>query len=208
MSIALNKPYCTLSQVQYFTGEDDGDYDDVLREAINFASRWIDQWCKRDFWFHDHSSDWLEITQEDEAIGRKLFLPFPVKTLTDVNLIWGDETGTNAIIDADDITYRFHNDAISGQGYIAFNVKTPDLSWPDNEIKLKGTFGYTVTDTETPPTDIPEGVTRAAVEVAGVWSGQKRKEVVALDGAKLSLLDERVPREVKELLKPFRRLVL
>jgi len=213
-------------------------YDEWFKDCINDASRMVEEMCKRDFWYHDHSSTLL-LAKTLWIVGDIIFLPWPVKTLTEIQM-------DDVAIAADDWTYEnndvirggakiFHTGGISWAGYNVieegdtisnkyrsiegmaeqklFGVhKGPTTIDPTlRTIKLKGTFGYTLanpTDTDTMPTDLPGGVMRACTLIAAAMTGMNRKEVQGLEGGIESFTEYRIPKEAKDLLKGYTRLVL
>jgi hypothetical protein len=198
VTIQLNKPYCTLLQLQKELKNTDADDEDAIKDwhhdCINRASRLIDEYCQRDFWFHDHSSTVLEVPAR-QVHGRRIDLDSPIITLTEI-VIDGD------VIHVDD--YRFN----VGDMAITYLAHVPFIDYEANTwLTLKGTFGYTIASSTQPPTDakFPEGVRRACIIMAAAMTGDLRKEVQALDGTKVSLLDTSIPKEAKSFLQRHRR---
>lgn len=191
----LNKPYCTLAQLQEELGNDEADETSWFQECINRASRIIDAWCHRDFWYHDYSAADLTVKRE-WIIGDTIYLPWKVITLSSLTI-----DGTLEVAGED---YRY---AVGSK-----KIVWAGEEWPQNKIEdwivLRGTFGYAITDTETPPTDVPENIVLACIRIAAPLTGEKRKEFIDLAGVKQSLLDQMIPKEVKTLLSRHRRLVL
>tara|TARA_R110002110_G_scaffold59360_1_gene168062 strand:+ start:90 stop:710 length:621 start_codon:yes stop_codon:yes gene_type:complete len=205
--MALIDNYCSLASVHRETGNSDADLEDWFEECINKASRWIDDYCLRDFLSHDYSSSPFTVPERD-AVGDTLFLDWPIVTLTKVTAGSDDgevDTGLyNFNVKDRSVRLRDGNHWIGkatpanqelGNYSLAWQVTNTAFNVP---IKLTGTFGYT-----TPPPAINTACTR----IASAWSHEKRRESVAPDGNRVSILNEQVPSEVEELLKRFRRLV-
>ena len=193
----LNKPYCTLAQLQEYLGNDQSSEDEWFQECINRASRIMELWCHTDFWYHDYSVTPLTI-QRRWVVKDKIYLPWPIITLTRV---LSEET---ELTNGSDYRYEVGRKRIVYAGAI----------WPQDKIEdwitVYGTFGYTITSTTQPPTDVsfPATLTQACVEIAGALSGENRKEVVDLSGIKQSLLDRKIPMSAQRYLNRHRTLFL
>lgn len=192
MAESLKYPYCTLLSVQEETRNSVSSNEDKMIKAINLASRQIDSFCRRDFLFHDHASDLYQV-KTNQVIGNKIYLPWPVLTLTEVVVGGG-------ALDPD--SYFFENGEATAM--IMFDRDLPSIR-PSRRIQFRGTFGYpfSVENPETNPPEIPEAVSRAATLIASAWSGENRKDQVGLDGSKVSILDNTIPAEAKTLLQKF-----
>ena len=193
----LSDPYCTLLQLQKeIKNTDADDESDVLawhEDCINRASRMVDELTQRDFIYHDYSSDPLVVPPE-WVCGRRIYLPWPVITLTQI--VVDDEVEDN-----DD--WKAFPGKVEIIGYTDW-PKPDDYLDVEDLIQLTGTFGYVQGDGSTaPPTDpaFPESVRRATVLIAASLTGDNRKEVAGLDGSKVSLMDTRIPEEAYKLLR-------
>ena len=195
MPITLYRPYCTLTDVQTVTGANDEGLDDTLNEAINHASRLVDEMTGRDFWFHEFAGDDTFVVSRNAVIGGIALLPFEVITLTAVGV---DGSG----LDVDALHYR------AGEMFI--ESSSPFGGFPfTSKLEVQGTFGYPlkiVEDvpvlTEPPPT-IPMSIRRATALIAGALSGEWKKERVSPDGFRESILENRIPSEARALLKQY-----
>jgi hypothetical protein len=194
MSVALLNPYCTLAELCHElkkpVADATGDMLDQLHEAINNASRWVDDYTGRDYYLHDHSSTVLTIDEFDDIIfGNRLFLPYaPVITLSEVKL------GTEVLVL--DVDYANKSDELVCL-YGEWGVVSPDT-----KVTLKGTFGYAQTggDHSLVPTGLPGRIVLATRLVAASLSGHNRKEVVALDGTRTDMVDREISKTVYKLL--------
>lgn len=196
--MALSTPYCTLQDLKDELRNDDSEIKpEVLtrhEEAINQASRLVEDWCLRDFTYHDHSSTPYTVL-EREVIGDMIYLAWPIKTLTLVT-VDGDT------ISVDD--YR-----VSGGKGIKYAFEWPDFPFDnDSFIQLTGTFGYTHTTLTTIPEDplFPIGVRRATTIIAATLTGDYRKEIPNREGGGItSLLVNDIPTQAKKMLNRYRR---
>lgn len=203
--MALEDPYCSVEDVQRETGNSDEDLMFQFEDAINLASRWIEDHCQTDFLPHDHSSSAYTVSLRD-TIKDTLFLPWKIITLTEV-------AAAGVVIPAAEYYYDAGSRGIrirSGSNWI---TKPKDTNRGDNSfamqwqiastgysepITVKGTFGYT-----TPPA----AVRLACTKIASALTHEKRRERVDMNGGRTSILDERIPDDSLMLLKRFRRLV-
>ena len=208
MSVALSYPYCSLSDVQDEIRNHSADIEDKLRTAINLASRRVDEHCNRDFKFHDHATTALPVPTRC-IIGDKIFLPWPILTLTVV-------TENEVALDANDYYFEAGEKWIERVSNLAVRlgqspdtvVVTPLWMKPGGgtSLTIKGTFGYALETTDgstKPPPLLPASLRRACALIASAWSGEYRKESVSPDGQKNSVLDATIPREALMLLRPY-----
>lgn len=196
-TVTLERPYCTLAELQAETRNKDSDKEDWFKQCINSASRMCERLTKRDFWYHDHTSTALKVKPSWIVVDR-IALPWPIISLTEVkenDVVLDTELGEDYFYeDGSKVLFR-----ASGLWY-KLKYKTT--------VELKGTFGYALTtDTEPPPT-MPPDVRRACVLIAASWTMQNRREIVGYDGSKMTILESRVPDEARELLKRGSQFVL
>lgn len=197
--MALSKPYCTVADVRSYTGDPDITTS-TCEDAINSASRFVEQHCRRSFWYQDYSStpflvDYRDITPE------LIYLPWPVITLTEVKQ---EDTvlQTDSYQGLSDGRIRLRKNtesiwqSISRNKY-AFNYQL--------DITIKGTFGYTVSSNTAPPTDenFPASVKRATVLIASAFTNENTEANPFGQGTPVPLKD--IPDEAYNLLKVFRR---
>jgi hypothetical protein len=194
MDSVLIRPYCDLEDVQSVTGANDPEIDNTFIESINSASRMVDEVCGRDFWFHDHSTVNYMLNRRS-VIGPIALLPFEIITLTDVG-IDGAAIGIDNLFF--DVGGRSIESATDFGGY-PFAAK----------MELVGTFGFALQQVDglpvltAPPATLPSSVRRATALIAASLSGEWRKERVAPDGSRESLLEVRIPSEARALLRQW-----
>ena len=195
MPVTLLNPYCTEDEVRRELKNTDAAIADDIKAAINAASRWIDDYLKRDFFKHDHISSPLILDEYDGVeFGREIFLPYkPVLTLTAVTL-----AGVALVNGTDYAVKEYKLVNLNGDW---------KLSRPDRLLSLTGTFGYAQAATTDVPTGLPAKVNLAAILVAAALSGHNRKESIALDGSKVEVNDRAIPKLVFEMLGKRRPLL-
>lgn len=199
--MALENPYCSVVDVQRETGNSDAELVSQFEDAINVASRWIEDHCKCDFLPKDYSTNAYTVATQD-AIGDTIFLPWPIITLTEVS-------AAETVIPTDHYDFTVGSRSIrlkSGGNWLtkpragaSFGVQYQIASTGYSEpIKVKGTFGYEIP---------PAAIKLACTKIASAFTHEKRRERVDLNGGRTSILDERIPDDAIILLKRWRRLV-
>ncbi len=103
MSTLVN-PYCTETQLRAYLRNQDASIADVVKEAINQASRWIDEYKGRDYFEHDYTATGLVIDDWDELTTREiLFLGYnpliQLVSLTVGGTVWNPETQPGVLTD-------------------------------------------------------------------------------------------------------------
>lgn len=199
--MSLERPYCTLANVQTETKNSESEFDALYVECINRASRWVDEYCSRDFWYHDHSEeDYL--VPRGRVIGDIAFLPFKIITLTGVWVIpnhYDAKTADHKLNEKDfmfEVGKRSITSIFGDFGDFPFQGK----------LLLEGTFGFLLSETDpetTPPPTVPERIRRATTLIAAALSAENHKEIVSFDGNTQDMLDTGIPQEVIPMLKPF-----
>ena len=200
----ITDAYCSLEALQKETGNSDEDLESWFEECIISASRWIDDYCYTDFLAHDYSVNGYTLASA-EAVGGELFVPWPIQTLEEVksgDLVvheslyeWVVGKRSIRLLDGSNWIAKNqprHNSLGYGMGY---EIARVGYAMP---LVVKGEFGYS---------EPPRAVQTACCRIAAAWSHEKRREKVAMDGTRTSLLDERIPEEATMLLKRFRRLI-
>jgi hypothetical protein len=195
--VSLKNPYCTVAQVQAEIRNDQVTLVNQIEDAINQASRWIDDYVGRDFFQHDFSVTPLRVSTWDQAVfDETLFLPYrPVIELTAVQ-----EGDTLLAVDVDYI-------AKEGR-LIRLGARWVVGDPPDNDIELTGKFGYAQTAVTAVPADLPDQINRAAILVAAAFTGHNRKQIVGLDGSKEEVIDKAIPRTVFDILGRRRSVIV
>jgi hypothetical protein len=192
MSVTLDRPYCTLEEVQKECRNKDSVQNDWFSTCINNASRAVDDFLRRDYLLHDHRSTPLKVKRDWLAEPNRLVLPWPILTLTAI-------TQSGAGLSAADYDFT------AGENSITYIKQWPEFLFPSPALYLTGTFGYAqeATDGATkPPVGIPAPVRHATVLIASAWSVQNRTEKLSLEGQTQSLLDTKIPDEARKLLEP------
>lgn len=210
MAVVLDKPYCTEVEVRAELRNEDTEVQDQVLTAINTASRMIDDWCRTDFWRHDHSSTKLDVPPS-WLVGNQVFLPWPIVSITAVEEVSWSDQGVATVTDVESYKYSMEG-VVSGArieryGVLNFTYK-PYRDPARVTLRLTGIFGtaLAVSDPTTqPPTNLPSTVKRAAVLCAAAISGLFLKvSSNPIDSSRTEVFDSRVPAEVPRLLKRWR----
>lgn len=143
MAYARKNPYITLDELREelkMKPEDilagSSTEDDLLR-AIDNASRWVDDYTRRDYFFHDCTTAPMVFDQFDDGVFKTILYPrfFPVITLTKIQL-----NGLEV-----EAAKYFVKNVVDPQTIVSLNG-----SWFPNShsqasrqtVELFGTFGY------------------------------------------------------------------
>ena len=222
MPVTLDRPYCTLAEVQAELRNAETDQEDAIKTAINQASRLVDDRCNTDFLQHDHSSTPLDV-QPWMVQGDRIFLPWPIIEITEIK-----ETVSGTVYDASNYKVMFGTldnlagGKVTGNGEIimlASAVSTLAASqgaqadekplWPVPGtgvfIAIKGKFGYApqgggTPDWTAPPPTIPAAIRRATVMIAAALSGLNMRRTIDNQGSRSEFFSTNIPKEVEPLL--------
>lgn len=210
MAETLKNPYCSLLDVQNELRNTSSSLDDEITRAINAASRYIDEYKGRDYFYHDHRQGPIKINRHDELIyGDKLFLPYrPIIELIEVKVagtVW--EEDTNFVRKDMGVLIALGGSTI--QSLQGLGTIWPAGDPPDGLIEIKGRFGYAQEAGEDAvPTLIPEEIRQAAILIAAAFSGHNQKDVIGLDGSKEQVVDKVIPKTALNILGTRNRLIL
>ncbi len=199
----LLRPYCTEAEARAECGN--SDTADIItqafRDAINRASRHIEDVTKRDFVLHDHTTDPLIINPKHMIFYGSAHEAFvenaPIVTLVKVN-----EDGVDLVEDVDFIVdYKLGiltRTRASGFPYCGACPR-----W-GHVVKFYGKAGFdNSANTAAPAPELAGGIRTACVKIAAAWSGQNRREQVGFDGKRFAIADKRIPDDAAKLLAFF-----
>lgn len=203
--MTLERPYCTLLDVQTETKNSGSEYDETYTQAINLASRYIETHCRRDFWYHDYTQTPYRVPRS-RVIGSDVILPFPIIDITEVRYLEDATVASSSDFALSEIEYYFEE----GKSTISLS-STLRINYPfDGKVEVYGEFGLNLqVDDEdnpiltAPPVNLPASIRRATTILAAAWSNERRIEQVALDGSRTQLLDNTISKEVYHLLERF-----
>lgn len=200
--MALSKPYCNVADVRSYTGDFDIS-SSTAEESINQASRFVDQYCRRDFWYHDHSSSSFLVDYRD-ITDHMIYLPFPIINLTEVKQ-------EDTILESDAYTgYSDGRIRLRRNRSSIWKILRDDgyIFDSDLDITIKGTFGYAISSNTEIPTDanFPAAIRRATAIIASSFTDENEESPMFGDGNPIPVKD--IPEEAYKLLKQFRRAVV
>lgn len=191
--MALENPYCTVAELRayirnYNTTLLKTDVTDTLTEvlerSINSASRFIDGWMNRDYYFHDHSVNPIKLYFNSAGVDKKdkqIALPFyPIVALTSITY---DSTTY-----ADGVDYYEEDGVIHFFGSFPFpygscrgnNLSDWVSGYYKTPIEILGTFGYFQAASTDVPTGIPSEINHACIVASAAMSGNYQREVVGV----------------------------
>lgn len=208
--MSLTNPYCTVAEVQAEMRNSDSEYLTAIENAINNASRYIDEWVGHDFLYHDYLSNAYKV----RILGYALHFPWPIISITEIAIKGG-------VLDLTDLEIEGYSADLSGvltgsgsnvrNGFISGDPEA--LSFASNETRrasVKGTFGWALDvgdPTGTPPPTLPSTIRRAAILIASHWSGEYRVERAGFDGTRVSLSTDDIPAEAMKLIQRHKKIV-
>ena len=143
--MSLEHPYTTLEDVQAELKNHSDDAVQKIKDAINLASRAIEDYCNRDFLFHDYSEGAYVVPPDDVYAGQ-IVLPWPIVTLDSITY-----DGTE--LDEDDYSYTVGKRII-----LVENDYTVGMTIR-SKLEITGSFGW-VEDVENPETAPPPTLRR------------------------------------------------
>jgi hypothetical protein len=215
--VNLDRPYCTVRDVQDETLHGASDHIETFTKAINQASREIDWFCRRDFLFHDHTSQAFSVPAH-MCQENVITLPWPVITITEVKVIVPPDSGAvldpseyqheNFLLSASSKIYRAGRWR-SGEEFTKAGILPSRSNRLPTRIELKGTFGYlpaqknSTHDFTAPSPSIPAEIRHACACLAGVRSGRHKKEIVDRSGDRQTVTLRSLPRDVEAMLMRF-----
>ena len=210
--MALENAYSTMEAVQRETGNSNPELVSWFEDCVNLASRWIDDYCHCEFLPHSYPLDGPSPVayrvKRSEMVGGSIFLPWPIVNLSQVktgiiilredDYFW--EEGSREILLPTESLSAFQPTDQAVIGVADFGgFRGKPSKWDKNQpTTVNGEFGYA---------SVPSSVARACTQIASAWSHEKRRERMAMDGKRTSLLDENIPEDARILLRRFRRLV-
>jgi hypothetical protein len=192
----LDRPYCTVQQLRDFISNDNPDLEAKFEEAVNRASRYVDQRLGASSWFQDYSVTAYPVDKRD-VLDSFILLPFPIITLTEV--VQEGET----LAEGEEDDYQF----TVGERTIRSNGTWGAIPYTGSIIRIKGTFGYALSEIDannTPPPSLPFDINDAAIRIAAVLSGMWKKSSRSIDGSSETVLVQSIPREVEASLRKMR----
>lgn len=218
----LEYPYTTLGAVRQETRNNVVASQNAMIWAINLASRAIDDYCHRDFLYHDFSATPFRIPKSD-IIGKSVWMRWPIVSLASISVNGTDVSSDDYYFEPGKFEIEYNSDneldnwyAIGGSAIDMPNVNWmnsplpgPDglpwlKQWKPTPILVTGIFGYPVPDTTRPPTGLPAFIARAATEIAAAWSGEYRREWTSPTGGTSSAFESRIPKEALSIMERYR----
>lgn len=212
--VTLNKPYCEIEDVKSYIKN--SEYDDGFYSyAINQASRMVDKFMGRNFWYNDYTQ---KAYRPQDVFEDRIFFPFPIRRIDELK-VGGNIIGSNSYFyvsiedDQEARNFFLQMEFVSESDLSSFaqtELLNKDTRNTPKKIEVKGIFGYTITGINQMPTDayFPADVRRATTMIAGTLTDQFRREVVDKDGNKENLLETMIPHDAIKLLKKSKRLTL
>lgn len=199
MSVTLLYPYCTLAQVQQFVGNTNADKIDQIKDAINRASRFIDEITGRIYYQKTVTDYYLRGTRGGDGWEVRRYIPgktgggllvCPYRPIISVtSLIEGTTT----------LTENTDFYVLNESGMIE-RADGDNWSETPRDIKITAVFGYASDVTDTPAATQPGDITQYAIEIAGRMSGLFARNVEHQDGETLAFYETAIPKWIVDKL--------
>lgn len=202
MAETLLYPYVTLNDVKRYIGDDmeKTDKDEVIKWAINKASRLIDGLTCRYYYKKTFTDEYLSTTKGYEGWvivekeeGGLIYTPQRAPII-DITELEEDETVLTENTD-------FYIDKLEGK------IEKASGNWHEEprEIKITCNLGYDSADTETPSSDIPLDIQHYALEIAARMSGHFTKaKINYVSGGTENIDIFEIPKWIVDELKGYK----
>ena len=213
-NVELFKPYCTIDDVKAYIRN--SEYDDgFYAQAINQASRMVEKFTQKNFWFHNHR---VTPFRPKDIFENKVFFPFPIRSISSLTIdgyaVTSDSYHYVSVLDSvESRNYYIEMEFVSEAdltNLAGVRLLNEDPNQTPKKVLVKGEFGYRVGQNDEFPIDplFPAEVRRATTMIAGTLTDQFRREVVDKEGNKQNLLETMIPYDAIKLLKMTKRCVL
>jgi hypothetical protein len=194
MSVSLDRPYCTLAELKAVLriADTDTDDDDILKTAINNASRMIETITGKIFYkktltnfympgFYGGEGWRITNVQAGEAGGGKIWSRYkPIIEITELV-----EDGVTLTENTD-----FYIDKVVG--YIV--RASGNWNYEPREIKISGSFGYETDNDQTPADTQPGDVRTYCQRIAASLSGKNYVNAQQDDGEVIRINGSEIPK--------------
>lgn len=198
MAVTLLYPYCTLEQVQQFVGNTNADKIDQIKDAINRASRFIDEITGRIYYQKTVTDYYLRGTAGGDGWDIRKYIPGKSAGGLLVCKYKPIVSITSLVETAVALTENTDFYVLNESGI----VERASGNWSETprDIKITAVFGYATTDTATPSADQPGDITQYAIEIAGRMSGLFARSVEQQDGEVMAFYETAIPEWIVERL--------
>jgi len=176
------------------------DLTETLERAINSASRYIDRYKGRDFFFHNHTEiPESGVTTEEGALTLyggmqdgtfyRHFLTLPYNPIIELTSLTVNGTAWTESVDFVRQATRL----------VAINGVWP-VKYRTDSVVIVGQFGYAQETRADIPDGLPADIVRAAILIAAAFSGHNQKQIVGVDGNPTSVTDKNIPKAALDIL--------
>lgn len=207
--MALDKPYCTVAELKQYTGNQDLDVSNC-EDAVNHASRFIDEYTGKHFRHMDHTGSPYAVKQRD-ITERHLYLPMPCIALTKLerddeeielkNFTFNTRSDTSKYTQEDCL---IRAKVTKNRIYIDIGSSVPVTFNSEDEIKLTGEFGYGTEVADTEVTEgLPAGIRRACIIIGAALTDNH--EIIPEFGQGVAIRTLDIQPEAFTLLDRYRR---
>lgn len=205
MAEELTDPYCTLEDVQQECRNERPTVTDKFIRSINLASRMVEDYCRRDFLYHDHTGHGNPLrVQRGCVMEETIYLPYHVIELTGLRTYDRRADADSATLwPVDDYYTESDIKKNTCRIFAERGLKFGDYPFM-GFLDLFGRFGYDVPEGHTVSPDLPASIRKATAVIAATLSMERRLEQTNLEGNRIELVELNIPREVFHHLNRFR----
>lgn len=189
--------YAQVADVKLYRGiaTSETDDDTLIATLIDAAQSVIDNYCDRTFDFTTTATKYFDAVQDVD--GRRLFLGSDLAAIVTIT------NGDGATVASTSYTTVPRNSTPYREIVLKSNSS---VSWdyddgPEDAITIRGRWAYGMT--------IPAAIQQAAVRLAAYFYAQKDSQVfdvTMFPDAGVMTVPQGIPRDVQELLRPYRRI--
>lgn len=190
--------YCTLTQLKtYISATDTGD-DTILNDCIARAQGMIDSYTRRTFEAAADTARTFDAVAD--VRGRELWLDADLCAITSITNGDGTTVALASVISEPRNVTPYYALVLKGSSGLAWTY-TDD---PEDAIEVEGRWAYSTTA----PVDIEQACVRLAAYLYRQKdnSAELDRPVLSPDG--VTLLPTRLPRDVDDILRPYKRVVM
>ena len=190
-------PYAYVADVKLYRGiaPTETDDDTLIQELVDAAQSQIDSYCGRTFDAGTPSTRYYDAVEDVDQNGTRLWLGTDCCAV--VTITNGTGTAVTKYVTEPRNTTPFYAIRLKDSAGELFGYETD----PQDAITVLGRWAYSVT--------VPPAIHQAAVRLAAYMYAQKDAQVfetTLFPDAGVMTVPQGLPRDVEQLLKPFRKL--
>jgi hypothetical protein len=214
VSVKLVNPYCSVAQVQRYLNDQRAEQADRIADGINDASRTIDDWTQWIFYRKEYTAQ--AVLPEFGGPGNFIVKPSgrangyikcPFKPIISVTSIVDTKSANAVLVEGIDYSVDYLNGIITSIPGAFFQDPgryqiTCVLGLDNGTADPLHTPDPIPYDSSIPSADIPGEIHRSAIQIAAIFSGMYKKEIVTKgDAMPVTLNITEVPEAIERKLR-------